>query len=531
MKKLENLRRDEEYSRAWWTGAGRLPVSIWASVLLLSVLLRFVALDIKPSHFDEGVNGWFMERMKSSVVYDYDHQNYHGPLHFYVGFPFVSVLGNSDTALRLPAVLFSVASTALLLSSSTVFGRLPSLLMSVFFTTSVGSVFYSRYGIHESALAFFVTLFAVALLKLRQTGTHFWMTCAVVALTGGILTKETFFINMLTLPMAVFSVAALDNIVSRPKRKNLAPTKRQAWSWYFLLTITFFAVIIVELFYNSFGNKPGSGWGDFLRSYAVWSETGTKGAGHIKTDYDILGFLNYYWLALIARYEWPFLVAAVSALIYWRIIGTIGHVGIFWATGTIVAYSLIPYKTPWCILSMLPSMAIVVGIFLSTPFLSFKSVRLGVVASLVLVASPLPYTLHLNFKDFDNPKEPYVYVQTSREALRFLGDLQNATAQDPRFYDVAGLISLDSYYPLPWWLSKYSRVEYGSNQSSLLSPDKYWALISWKNLPGFLEKNSDRAWRHYRFKLRDAQEDVVAVFDKRVFPEGSPPVFPAAAEE
>ena len=43
---------------------------------------------MKPPHFDEGINGWFVDQMMRTGYYKYDPSNYHGPLHFYVLFLF-----------------------------------------------------------------------------------------------------------------------------------------------------------------------------------------------------------------------------------------------------------------------------------------------------------------------------------------------------------------------------------------------------------------------------------------------------------
>lgn len=516
---------------SWWHERAPLPSKIWIAVLMLAAVLRFVSLDQKPAHFDEGVNGLFLEKMKNSVVYNYDPTNYHGPLHFYLSFPFVATLGNNEVAIRLPAILFSMGTVSLLLGFSGTIGRLASLLSSVFFAVSPGSVFFSRYGIHEAELAFFVTLFSLSLLKLYKTGHTGWLAMLILSVSGGILTKETFFINMLTLPLAALSVLVLHAAAPWSRPRDADSPCAQEWSWLSLTALLVFAFVVIELFYSSWGTKTNLGWSDFIRSYTSWSDTGTKGAGHAKVAYDVFGgMFNYYWLALLARYEWPFLIAILAVLIYWKNGGFVGQVFALWSTGTIVAYSLIPYKTPWCVLSMLPSMSLTLGIFMSIPALNLRSVRNGIFASLLIAMSPLPYTLYLNLRAYDNRGEPYVYVQTSREAWRFISELNSAATHDPRFLDMAGLVALDSYYPLPWWLSGYSRVEYSGGNVGFISPEKYWAVISWRKLSEFLDKNSDRSWRYYRFKLRDAQEDVVALFDKKVFPEDSPPSFPPSLE-
>src|SRR5437588_9853840 len=55
----------------------------WA-ILGLAVFLRFLLLGMKPPHFDEGINGWFVDQVVKNGFYRYDPTNYHGPLHFYV---------------------------------------------------------------------------------------------------------------------------------------------------------------------------------------------------------------------------------------------------------------------------------------------------------------------------------------------------------------------------------------------------------------------------------------------------------------
>jgi predicted membrane-bound mannosyltransferase len=58
----------------------------WAFLVTFAVAIvyRFWALDLKPPHFDEGINGWFTDQLISRGFYNYDPTNYHGPLHFYI---------------------------------------------------------------------------------------------------------------------------------------------------------------------------------------------------------------------------------------------------------------------------------------------------------------------------------------------------------------------------------------------------------------------------------------------------------------
>ena len=79
-----------------------------ALILLLAALVRLAYLDIKPPHFDEGINGWFCDQMVKTGYYAYDPTNYHGPFHFYVLLVFLKLFGRNLWALRLPVVLASL---------------------------------------------------------------------------------------------------------------------------------------------------------------------------------------------------------------------------------------------------------------------------------------------------------------------------------------------------------------------------------------------------------------------------------------
>ena len=78
-------------------------------IIALAAFLRFLLFGIKPPHFDEGINGWFVDQVMKNGFYRYDPTNYHGPLHFYVLLLFESLFGRNVWALRLPVVLVSIA--------------------------------------------------------------------------------------------------------------------------------------------------------------------------------------------------------------------------------------------------------------------------------------------------------------------------------------------------------------------------------------------------------------------------------------
>src|SRR5437016_2656387 len=92
-------------------------------ILTVGFLFRFLFLSIKPPHFDEGINGWFVDQLIANGYYKYDPTNYHGPLHFYILFLFKLFLGRNLWALRLSSAFISVASLWLIMEFKNYVGR------------------------------------------------------------------------------------------------------------------------------------------------------------------------------------------------------------------------------------------------------------------------------------------------------------------------------------------------------------------------------------------------------------------------
>src|SRR4051812_4916613 len=139
-------------------------------IIALAAALRLFLLGIKPPHFDEGINGWFVDQMVKNGFYRYDPTNYHGPLHFYVLFVFQTLFGRNVWAIRLPVVIVSIACVWLTLKYEPLVGRKVSWWAAVAMAVSPGFVFYGRYSIHEVWMLLFSMIFVLGLLGLWRFG-------------------------------------------------------------------------------------------------------------------------------------------------------------------------------------------------------------------------------------------------------------------------------------------------------------------------------------------------------------------------
>src|SRR5438477_7824195 len=196
----------------WKTRLAEMGWTPWL-ILGLAVFLRLLLLGIKPPHFDEGINGWFVDQMVKNGFYKYDPTNYHGPLHFYLLLVSQTLFGRNLIALRLPVVLVSIGCVWLTLKFEPFVGRTVSRLAALAMAVSPGFVFYGRYSIHEVWILFFLMLFLFGVFGLWKLGraNHLW--CAGLGLAGMILSKETYILHVLCALIAV-PVCAVSNYLS-----------------------------------------------------------------------------------------------------------------------------------------------------------------------------------------------------------------------------------------------------------------------------------------------------------------------------
>jgi len=436
----------------------------WDLILLmaLAAVLRLVFLDLKPAHFDEGVNGWFADRLRETGTFVYTPDNFHGPWHFYTVFLSQELLGRNLWALRLPVVLASVLTVPVFFLFARWFGRPAARWAAAAFAVSPAMVFYGRYSIHESWFVLFTMIFTWGALALWRERDRAGLWAAVLGLTGMILNKETYLIHAGSLALAGLVFVWWGRVSQvrppAPRASSRGWTSRDAW------LAGGVGIGLLVFFYSGNFFHPKGLLGPLL-AVTAWTQTGAAGHGHEKEAYELLPFLNYYWLALLARYEWPALLGLVWSVRYaWpgpavpRLLAILGG-------GILLAYTLVPYKTPWCLIAIL------------WPWFLFFGAAIGAAGrwwartlALILLGASLAMTIRLNFQQYENDAEPYVYVQTYREIGRLTHPLRELAAADPRYFHTPGVIYLESYYPLPWILGDFTNLAYPDREEGVPDP-------------------------------------------------------------
>ncbi|MFZ0435413.1 MAG: flippase activity-associated protein Agl23 [Chthoniobacterales bacterium] len=489
-------------------------ILIEGSILLLAALLRLWDLDIKPAHFDEGINGWFVDQMREAGFYRYDPENYHGPLYFYGLFVFLTLFGRNLWALRLPAVLSGIAAVWMTLRFGRFVGARAARFGALALALSPAGVFYGRYAIHEPWFVFALMLTTWGVLGLWSEGRKRDLIATFAGVTLLLLLKETGVIHLVCMALAAGCLMIWQRFVpSSPAR----PLAGRGWSASDLAWCCALSLLALLFFYS--GNFLNwQGLPDFFKAYLKWFQTGTGAGGHEKTDFQFgsLGFLNWYWLSLMGRYEWPALLGLLYAVrLAWPSPALLRYLAIM-ALGVLAAYSVIPYKTPWCILSILWPFLLLFGCAVDE---GLKCQRLRIpstVACLLLLAVSLIITVRLNFRHFTDPKEPYVYVQTQPGIVVVTDPVLGMAARDPRNHAMGGQIILESYYPLPWIFGEFNRIGYYGKEAvpAVLDGDFIVAQTADQQL---IEGRLKKPYLRQRFQLRDSMEECTVWFRESLF--------------
>jgi uncharacterized protein (TIGR03663 family) len=481
-----------------------LAESSWTPWLILglAVFLRFFLLGIKPPHFDEGINGWFID---SSIVkngfYKYDPTNYHGPLHFYVLFLSQTLFGRNLWALRLPVVLVSIAAVWLTLKFEPFVGRSVSRLAALAMAVSPGFVFYGRYSIHEVWQLLFSILFILGVLGLWKFGTANYLWCAGMGLTGMILSKETYIIHVVCAVIAVGVCSVANSLRPVPDGR----WAKQTWDSVDLAMVAATGIALLVFFYSG-TFLHWSGLKGIFQAYAAWFKTGHEGHGHEKPW--------FYWLKLIARYEWPVLAGLILSLFTLRLKNASLRYLAIYGIGTFIIYSYVRYKTPWCIISFIwPFLFIFAA---STLVVSLRYKIWLYITSAILLCYSLGYTVWLNYFRCTTDTEPYVYVQTYNDVYKLTGPLLKLARRDPLAYQLTGHIIRASAYPLPWVLDDFTHVGYYEHDNAPPKMDADFLLVQQDRIAEVEAKLHDSYYTE-PLTIRPYQDPSKVYFNAKIF--------------
>ena len=131
----------------------------------------------------------------------------------------------------------------------------------------------------------------------------------------------------------------------------------------------------------------------------------------------------------------------------------------------ILIYSLMPYKTPWCVLGMLHGTILLAGVGATVlvrvmPGYVLKTATVAILAAAV---GHLAWQAHrASFVAYDDPTTPYVYAHTTGDVPVFCRNVEDIARchEDGLDMHVQVICPNNDFWPLPWYLRNMTGIRW-----------------------------------------------------------------------
>ncbi|MCX8156759.1 MAG: TIGR03663 family protein [Verrucomicrobiae bacterium] len=430
--------------------------------------LRWPQLDRRPLHNDEGVNAWILRDLVEKGHYRYNPEEFHGPTLHYLSLPFVRLAAPearmSDANLRVAPVVFGALMILLLAWLADGLGRVATVTAGLLLAISPAFVFYSRYFIHEIFLIFFTFMALGAGWRYVQTGRWPWAAASGAAVGLMYATKETFVFQVAA---AAAGVAAVWWRQCREGGAMLA--KRPWWNPRHWALAGAAAVAAATLFFTSFFTHP-RGILDAVLTYEHWISRAGGASPLVKpwTYY----FEHLFWFHPPKSHVWTeggilalALVGAVAVLarrLPAAVNPVLGGFLLVYTLVLLVIYTVIPYKTPWCMLVFHQGLILLAGMGVACLW-EWARPRWARGVLLLALAGVAGHLLWQAWRAavpvaYDRTN-PYVHSQTIPNIFELVQKVKAVAAVHPDGTNVLiKVVSPVSVWPLPWYLREFQRV-------------------------------------------------------------------------
>ena len=216
-------------------------------------------------------------------------------------------------------------------------------------------------------------------------------------------------------------------------------------------------IYLSVLFFTSFFTYA-EGISKAFEAYAIWTKTGNKD----HTQSGLVGYLKWGM-----KVEAPIMIFSVlgGLITIMKAKHRVAMFTAFWALGLLMAYSIIPYKTPWLALSFLLPMCLVAGYGIGELFASKnKNLRLSAAVLAILGSGVLAYqTYQQNFVRYDDEDMSYVYAHTRRGFLDMISEIERYADKSGKGKDATIEIVSPDYWPMTWYMNDYGKANFHGN--------------------------------------------------------------------
>ncbi len=437
---------------------------LFICVIFIAVALRLPHLAQRPMHTDEAVHAIKFGELLENGDYRYDPYEYHGPtLNYFTLLPaWLSgahkITSISEIALRIVPVIFGIMLIILLILLSRALNY-PAIISAALFTAiSPAMVYYSRYYIQEMLLICFTLGAIVSGYRYWQSKNLAWIISAGIFLGLMHATKETCIIAW-----ASMGLALILTIMINRERKSFSTIVKSIPVKH-ILALVAAAGFVTMLFFSSFFSH-WNGIIDSVKTYTTYFDRAGGRDIHVHPWYFYLKLIGFFRLGTGPVWgEWIIILLSVVGAVFGfakkelnGIDKTFVRFIALYTLFMLLIYSLIPYKTPWCLLNFLIGMTILAGVGMVTLIRQTKK-RLSRIVLIIVFSAGCFHLLWQdyagNFKYAADPVNPYVYAHTSPDILRISERIHEIANISPQGKDIhiEVICPEHDYWPLPWYL-------------------------------------------------------------------------------
>jgi len=441
------------------------------AAFVAACLFRFSGLDLRPIHHDEANQAVKFGALLEKGEYTYDKADHHGPSLYYATLASAYARGQTtlteldETTLRLVPAVFGLGLIALCLFFGTSLHPGAAALAALLAAFSPVMTYFSRFYIQESLFAFFALALLVAVWRYSERLSS--PAAFGIGLSAGLLfaTKET--------SVIVFAAVAASVVLAHVLQKKTvwSPGVRLKTSGehVFLGLLTFLAVAAV--LYSSLGRNL-KGPVDAVTAFKTYFAKGASPSAH---SHSVLYYAKILLFSDSGGLVWSEgfifvlalvgLVTVVARRSEWEARQRLGLYIVLYTGLATAVYSLLPYKTPWNVLAFSIGWILLAGIGGAFLVRAVKGTAFKAVV-LVFLAAGLA---HLGFQNYRanirypaDPRNPYVYAQTSPDFLKLVKRVEALAAIHPAKKTLLIKVVAGPYeqWPLPWYLRSYKNVGY-----------------------------------------------------------------------
>ena len=497
---------------------------LFFAALAAALYVRLTDLPLRPMHHDEANQAVKFGTLLEKGEYRYDKTDHHGPVLYYLTLPAALMKGQGtlasldETTLRIAPALFGAGLIILLLLFGSSLVREARVIAALLIAASPAMTYYSRFYIQESIFVFFTLGFLASVWRYMRRPDGGWALPAGIFAGLMAATKETAVIIFAAVGLSLGFVLVRQRLISRRAEK---PIRNRIFIRDVLLA-SVAAAGTAALLFSSFGKNP-QGILDSLSALKLYFEKGISNPGlHAQSFLSYLSLLTYSKSGGVVWSEAIVLLLGfigMTSIIFRRrsskkyaedLHPVDQSLGIFLLVYTIVTtlfFSFLSYKTPWNILPFYLGWLILAGIGGAAILRWAKPFTLK--AALVLIFAASLYHLgwqnhRANFLYPADPRNPYVYAQTSPDFEKLIRRIEILAAGHPERKDLLIKVIADPYeqWPLPWSLRGFSRVGYWTEASAVPELAKADLIIVSSNQTEIVQKKLGSRFSFEYFGLR-----------------------------